>query len=168
MAYTTNYGYGYTTGMRHTTTKTTSAHIPHIIWNSNSDSRAEWQLTARPHESPKYASMTSTKQYEWPKGEDRTKDEPFCQCCPTFKWFIHIFIYKSFWILSAYEEEPRISWLGWKYDTLRDKVEFPSWDLQKFEDILDPVLNHNNEMIFMRNYCHYSQIELPETYQCFA
>ena len=107
MGYTTSYGYGYTTGMRHTTTKTTSAHIPHIIWNSNSDSRAEWQLTARPHESPKYASMTSTKQYEWPKGEDRAKDEPFCQCCPTFKWFIHIFInnhFESFALLKKNHE----------------------------------------------------------------
>ena len=61
MAYTTHYGYS--TTMKNTTTKTTTAHIPHIIWNNNSDSRAEWQLTARPHESPKYASINSSKQF---------------------------------------------------------------------------------------------------------
>lgn len=58
MAYTTSYGYQ-SGHMKNTTVKTTNAHIPHIIWNNNSDSRAEWQLTARPHESPKYASMSS-------------------------------------------------------------------------------------------------------------
>ena len=64
-------------------TKTT--HMPHIVWNQ-SDSRAEWQLTARPHESPKYASMTSTKQFEWPKREEKADDEEFCTCCrPGFK-----------------------------------------------------------------------------------
>ena len=82
MRHTSSYGEGQ---IKQTTTRTTS-HMPHVRWNNNHDSRAQEQLTARPHESPKYATLSSTRQFEWPKKDDNNSDEEnCCKCCPSYK-----------------------------------------------------------------------------------
>jgi hypothetical protein len=73
-----SYGYGYV-DLRET--RKVGGAVGWSQGSKYSDSRAEWQLTARPRESPKEVTATQTEKLEWPRHAQPEKGYCHCECC---------------------------------------------------------------------------------------